>query len=458
MNPENAIMTKLPIATLSLLAAGLLSAFPASAQSNDELLKELRALRERVNQLEQKLQAVPAAPAGAQWGMTPEQTQELSRVATKAEAIEDSRDALGFKGLKVSGYMDPTFIANKRQNRAGFQFLNGVGDTPGGYSYDNSTFGVVSLDFQKETDSGTKYRLTIVPYRGTESVGRFENRIVNEASVAVPLGDPTTLLIAGHIPDWSGYEYIPANQNKLITHNLLVDLTLPATYTGAGVQSTVGKWIIKGMLANVNSAIKNAGEKSPSLVYRADYAAAEYYGIGLAGLHGKVANANAGKDTRADLFEIDGYFTRGDWSMNAQFSVGRQQQASITPDPVSTDLRTAQWWGLSALAAYKLSPRWEVVGRADFINNRKNGGGLYTYAAADGVNGIGPDQNGGDPEVGANRTALSLGTSFALDPSTTIKAEYRLDRASQAVFEQVKTPGTFSKSNSLFATSVVVSF
>ena len=36
-----------PVAVLALAAA-----LPAGAQSNEELLKELRALRERVNQLE----------------------------------------------------------------------------------------------------------------------------------------------------------------------------------------------------------------------------------------------------------------------------------------------------------------------------------------------------------------------------------------------------------------------
>ncbi|MEY8877156.1 MAG: DUF3138 family protein [Leptothrix sp. (in: b-proteobacteria)] len=455
--------TTLPtIGSLTMLAAATLLAFPAAAQTNAELAQRIEALQQRVN----------------------EQAQELSRVGTKTESLEDTRDANGIKQLKISGYMDPTFISNRAQNRAGFQFLNGVGDN--GYSYDNSSFGVVSLDFQKETDSGAKYRLTIVPYRGTESVGRFQNRIVNEASLAVPLGDPTTFLIAGHIPDWSGYEYIPANQNKLITHNLLVDLTLPATYTGAGLQTVSGKWTVKGMLANVNSSIKNAGAKTPALVYRGDYAATEYFGFGFAGLHGKVANptqnvthtelvldqvsstaalpvfinsnvVDAQGDSRADLFEVDTFFIRGDLTLNGQLSFGRQQKASITPDPISTDLRTAQWWGLSALAAYKVNPRWEVVARADFINNRKNGGGLFTYATPDGINGIGPSQSGGDAEVGANRSALSFGTSYVLDPSTTIKAEYRLDRASQAVFVNVKD-GSFGKTNSLVGAAVVVSF
>jgi len=42
------------------------------------------------------------------------------------------------------------------QNRSGFQFLNAVGDD--GYNYDNSYFGAAVIDFQKETESGTRWR------------------------------------------------------------------------------------------------------------------------------------------------------------------------------------------------------------------------------------------------------------------------------------------------------------
>ena len=52
---------KQPASTLLWLA--LAASFPAAAQSNDELLKELRALRDRVTELEKKLQAAPAPAA-----------------------------------------------------------------------------------------------------------------------------------------------------------------------------------------------------------------------------------------------------------------------------------------------------------------------------------------------------------------------------------------------------------
>jgi hypothetical protein len=47
--------------------------------------------------------------------------------------------------------------------------------------------------------------------------------------------------------------------------------------------------------------------------------------------------------------------------------------------------------------------------------------------------------------------------NYLLTPNTTIKTEYRYDRANVPVFIDAKD-GTFRKSNSLLGASVVVSF
>lgn len=498
MTPMNALMTAhttrshgshpwLP--ALGALALAVAAAFPstAAAQSNAELLNELKALKARMAELEKKLEAKESKQAEAAGtpapGMTPEQQQEASRIAVKVEAMEDARDALGFKGLKISGYMDPTFIYNQRQDRAGFQFLNQISDDS--FNYDNSFFGAAVIDFTKETDGGSRWRLTLAPNRGI-GTGIDGASPIHEASVSVPLGDLQTRLIAGQIPDWSGYEYLPATQNKLITHNLLFDFTLPFAYTGAGVELTRDKWIIKSVLANMNASKRNAGEKAPVLAYRVDYAKGEFQGFGFAGVHGKAANLRAGvtdadgnvlgnpvtseayptKDTRLDLFEVDGYFIRGDWTMQGQFSVGRQTHAAITADAATGELKTAQWWGLSGLLAYKFEPRVEGTVRLDYLNNRKNGGGLLGYVEADDRNGIGPDATFGcTPDglsdaacsKGVNRTALTFGLSYLFNANTTMKVEYRFDRASAPVFLNV-SDDSYKKVNQLFGASLVVSF
>lgn len=448
----------------SLLALALAAAFPASAQSTADLMKEFEALKARVADLEKQLKDAQAAkPAPGQWGMTPEQARDLNRVTVKTEAIEDNLEMQGFKGLTITGYIEPTFIYNQRQDRAGFQFLNSQGD---GYFYDTSFMGAASIDFTKEMDSGTRFKLTLNPQRGVgEAIGAG---IVQEATVSIPLTDLQTRLVVGQIPDWSGYEYQQPTLNPFTTHNLLYDFTLPVAYTGVGLDVTSGKWWMRGAVGNVNATTRFAGEKSPVLAYRVDYSKGEFEGFGFAGLIGKAPNFNTGTNTMAVLFEVDGYFVRGDWTLQGQLSYGQQKEGAITPDALG-NFRDSRWWGASALAGYMITPRLQALARADYINNRKNGGGLFTYNGYSGVdengdvfygnddrNGLGPDLNG-DLNRGANRYALSFGLKYLYDTNTTFKAEMRFDGADIPVFLDVQD-GLYRKSNVLLGGSVVVAF
>jgi Protein of unknown function (DUF3138) len=296
----------------------------------------------------------------------------------------------------------------------------------------------------------------------------------------VPLTSLTTRLIAGQIPDWSGYEYQQPTLNPFTTHNLLYDFTLPTGYTGAGISAEVGDWALKGMLANVNTTIRQSGDKAPALVYRGDLSLGEFAGIGFAGLHGRAPNFNTGGTTTAHLLEIDGYRTRGDLTLSGQASIGRQKLAAITP-AADDSFRDASWWGLSGLVGYNLTPQLQGLVRADYLHNTKNGGGTFGYngyatvcepvAPAVDCNGIAPgslvtgndDRNGlgpdlaGDLNRGANRYALTVGLKFNYNANTTFKTEYRLDGADRAVFLNVKD-GLYRKRNHLLGASVVVFF
>jgi hypothetical protein len=215
------------------------------------------------------------------------------------------------------------------------------------------------------------------------------------------------------------------------------------------------------VVGNMNATRQSTGDKSPVVAYRADYSISEFSGIGFAGVHGKAANyVQDTGNTGLNLFEVDGYFIRGDWTLQGQASYGRQSDAAIALSE-DGDYQDAQWWGVSALAAYKFTPRLEGVMRADYINNRKNGGGLLGFGQ-DNVNGIGQDidstGNVADPfSNGANRYALSLGGNYRFNEFTLFKLEYRFDFANKDVFYYVDK-GEYKKNNQLFGASVVVSF
>ena len=63
-------------------------------------------------------------------GMTTDQLAEFNRIKVKTEALEDNQESSGFKGLKISGYMDPTYVYNFNKERGTFQFLVPISKEP----------------------------------------------------------------------------------------------------------------------------------------------------------------------------------------------------------------------------------------------------------------------------------------------------------------------------------------
>jgi len=434
---------------LTLLALALAAAAPALAADPTpaETKKELDALKARLAETQ----------------------AELNRIVVKAEAMEDARDESGLKGFKVSGYLDVGYHYNVNKERGSFQFL--VPNSSEIYGYDNSYFGSVALTVEKETESGAAFKLTLVPARSTGDFIGGAN-IVHEATVSIPVEAIGGKIFAGQVPDWSGYEYLPPTTNKLITHNLLFDFTLPFVYTGVGVETSAGDWTLKAMVANVNTPIRQLGENLPVFACRGDMEGSEFWGIGFACLAGKKANFRAGvddgtgnvystKDTLVLTAEIDGWYTRGDLTLNAQVSYGQQEKAAITVG-ADGNLRDSQWIGASVLAAYKVTPRTELILRGDYIYNQKNGGGLFDWVEGDASNGLGPDP-AGDPEKGADRYAITAGLSYQALENVVLKGEYRYDGATKKVFgnKDALTGGADPKNlnnNSLVSGSIVFSF
>lgn len=482
---------------ITALSVALAAALPALAQSNADLLKELQALKAKVTELESRLnQAAPGAAATAarpgasaparsatpQWGMTPEQTREFNRVRIKTEALEDNFTDQGFKGLVIKGMLDPTYIWTK-SGGGSFAFLNGFTGNGGdlsypndGFGYDNSYFGQAMLDLQKETEDGSKWRLTLAPQKNASS-GYNIGSIIHEATVSLPLSDNQTRLFAGQMPDWSGYEYAWSNQQPLITHNLLFDFTLPSFYQGVGLDVTRGKWWMRGMLANMNASRYDRDNKAPVAAYRVDYSKGEFDGFGFAGVHGLSFNE------RIDAVEVDAYYIRGDWTLQGQIGAGRLANGAAAGD--------SRWAGLSALAGYNITPRLKATVRGDLVRNSRNGGGIFGSVpnfecdlperdgagaltgnrvsdgvCADGRNGFGPamvlatDSGEWEPDPsgkGVNRHALSIGLSYLYGLNTTFKVEYRIDGASGNAFFY-PSDQSWRKRNQLLGTSVLVTF
>ncbi|NHZ98555.1 DUF3138 family protein [Massilia sp. CCM 8734] len=441
----------------------------AQAQSTQELKAELDALKAHVHKLEAMIEKSEQAKSN-----DPDTPAEVARLRVKSDAADDAMETSGLKGLKISGYIDPTYIGNRNASTSSFVFLNNNSSVNGSgesFGYDNTYFGSAMLTVDKELDGGTRLKISLMPSKSTAAGYNFGN-LVHEASVSIPLGDLSTRLLVGQIPDWSGYEAIASTQNKLITHNLLFDFSAANFYTGAGLQFVRGKFDSKIMAGNMNSArIDHAREKTPGLFYRVDYARSEFSGLGLSGIHSGFDDDSA--FGRLDLLEVDGFHTRGDFNFQGQLSYGRQQATATNRYNVARQ----RWYGLSSLMSYKVMPRLEAIARLDYIHNSRGGGGVFGATLGSGCKDLGgqeancPDGRNGfgagmtwsgddwvvfDPTRGANRAALSLGTQYLLMPGVSVKGEYRYDRANSRVFKT--SSDQYRRDNHVIGVSTVVSF
>ncbi|MRW91787.1 DUF3138 family protein [Duganella sp. FT80W] len=385
---------------------------------------------------------------------------DIARMQVKLDGMETAHSDAGFAGLKISGMIDPTFIASGNRRSAGFNFLNnfdGVDRSGAGqdstYAFDNSFFGMAMLAFDKETENGTKWHLQLVPHKSASSSMNLGS-IIHEATVTIPLEDKNVRMLAGQFADFTGYEYFLAHQTKLVTHNLLFDFTQPSYYVGAGVEAVVDAWTTKVLVANMNKSSQSDREHDPIVVFRTDYLHSEFSGVGVTGQFGKYLGQ------RLTMLSSDAFYTRGAVSLNGQINVGQWRNKAFNGGD-------ARWAGTSLQAAYKVTPRLELVARGDYLKNDKNGGGtiatVFSDDGGDYRNGLGPSPealavaDAGGTLRGANRSALTLGGNYAYNENVVFKFEGRYDHASQNVFLK---PGDnqYRNNNTLLAASVVATF
>jgi hypothetical protein len=420
-----------------LLVVALASVIPMAsvyAQSAADLQKDIAVLKAQLQALQQKVDALTAQKDG------PSVTQQVTRIEQKQELADDALTESGLKGLKFKGVAEAAFSYDSSTGANTFAARDGSG------------VGNAMLELTKETEEGEgiNWTLRLTPGGST---------LVQEATVSVGIG-PGMRLFGGVIPDYQGYEALFAHQNLLVSHNALYDLAGPATYTGFGLTHELGKNLaLKWMVGNIDGALDSDAALKPSvgLAYRFDWTLSEYSYLGLSGAH-------ASSTRSFDVMAVDGGFTRGDWQLNGQVTLGQLKDGAYAGGDAS-------WTGLSGLVGYKLTPRLQLLARADYIENRKNGGGTYVANYLNNpldVNGTGAMAGTGlgaeldsdgvivDPTVGANLTRLSLGTNYLLNATTQWKTEVRFDQSSGYNFTDDK--GAPKRDKTTIGTSLVVSF
>lgn len=453
-----------------LLIVALASALPwmsANAQTQADLQKEIAALRAQLQALQQKVEAINAKPDAS--AANTAVAQQVNRLEQRLDLADDAAETTGFKGLKINAAVETGFgFDSQVKNNT---FYAGSGST----TDDRAYAGHGMVQFTKETQGeGVDWTLRLLP-------GADATSIVHEASISLPLTEEARL-IGGVMPDFQGYEFAFANANstlgnQLISHNALYDLAGASQYTGLGTSHSfdggtyTAKWIIGNVdPINDTSSDFNTGQsyyngttdRSVALAYRGDWFINEFAYIGLSGLHGSV-NRNF------RVMAIDGGYTRGDWQFNGQLTSGWMRNAASNGGD-------AEWTGVSGLVGFKVTPRLQLIARADYLENSKNGGGTYVSAqptapdlsattwnsALDSAaNGLGPVRNSDglstdDANVGANLTRLTFGTNYQINANAQWKTEYRLDTSTGYNF--IDQNGVATRQRSRIGTAFVLSF
>lgn len=406
----------------------------AFAQSAADLKAEIEALKAQLLKLQKQVEALSDKTESVPT------SQQVTRLEQKIELAEDTAEKTGFKGLTVKGVIEASVLTDNL----------GFGDK---FTSRSGNGGNTMIEFTKEADGGqgVNWTLRLEPSNNGMS-------LVHEATVSAPAWAGARVF-GGIIPDFQGYEYAWSHLNPLLTHNALFDLAGPTTYEGLGMTHALAKDVaLKWMVGNIDGGNDDrlTMKRTAGLAYRFDWTLSEYAFLGLSGAH-------SGSNRKFNVVAVDGGYLRGDWMFNGHLNVGDLSGGAYNGG-------NAKWTAVSGLVGYKLTPRLNLLARADFISNRDNGGGTYvnnylgntlgSVSGVDTVSGLGPelDATGAviDANVGANLTRVSLGTNYLLNPSTQWKTELRLDQSSGNNF--LNADGQYKKDKLTFGMSLVVAF
>ena len=424
---------------LVIALAGVMPMASVYAQSAADLQKDIAALKAQLQALQQKVDALTSQP------VPPALTQQITRMEQKQELAEDVVEKSGLKGMKFKGAIEAAYTYDTASGAHTMAARDGVGA---------GSTAMLELTKETEENDGVNWTLRLTP--GGPS-------LVHEATVSVGVA-PGMRVFGGLMPDFQGYEAYFAHQNLFVSHHALYDFAGPTSYSGLGMMQQLNKelalkWIVGNIDGGTDTGTAAGGALKPSvgLAYRFDWTLSEYATLGFSGAH-------AASTRFFDVVAVDGGFIRGDWQFNGQVTLGQLKGGAYAGGD-------ANWSGLSGLVGYKLTPRLQLLGRADYLENRKNGGGTYVYnylnnpldvlgTGATAGTGLGPelDSTGTvvDPTVGANLTRLSLGTNYLLNATTQWKTEVRLDQSSGYNFKD--EGGAPKRDKTSIGTSLVVSF
>jgi len=231
------------------------------------------------------------------------------------------------------------------------------------------------------------------------AVNMWSESLIQEAYIDSKLGDNGVSLRAGKFEAFSGMEGMDSPDNCCISRGLIFSYGLPRTYTGAVLGYSDRQFDARLGLVNGWNTLVDSNSKQ-SLLLTASVSPSEDFSVALSYLNGP-ETADPDLD-RSTLDLVLSYRLSSQAEIDVEYTSSTEETAGVDEE----------WSGIGVQALIKHSDAFSL--------------GLR-YESFDDTNGVRL------PGVGQGKcTSLSLAPAFSLSGSSTIRFEFRIDKADDA--------------------------
>lgn len=365
--------------------------------------------------------ALVAGVARADVGAPAPSAKDLEKVVEEVNYVETAK-----AGVVLSGYVDVGYIYNFNGSAA----VQGKRHNADGTSKGDFNVNAVKLTLEKPLTDANEFqagfRVDLMTGEDTAGngsgnvgagIGNGDSLLVEQAYVAIraPYGNGIDIK-AGKFVTWMGYEVIERPANLNVTYGNLFFNAIPLYHTGVSAEYAFNDQVDGGVAVtngfnndSTGGALGNS-EDGYSVMAKlnitneggnANLYNAIYYGFGNGG--GLAGSTN-------DAFIWDGW---GNWAPTA---FDDKLLLGINGNVGTHSNNT--WWGVALYAKYQFTDVFSLAGRADYLHNDTDTGGLNVATGPTGTTG----------GLGNTDTwSYTLTAGFDLLENLLVRAEYRVD-------------------------------
>ncbi len=382
---------------------------PLSAFADDtaDLKAEVALLREKLQQLEQRLARQEQQPA---------QASQVGQVLPPTSGEIPA----WVHNVKLSGFVDASYVYNTQKPEGRANSLRVFDTESNGFQPNNLE---IALEKPVSQDSPVGFRTDVnfgedaeVTGGVTTGLGSTTDEIDLQQAYAealLPVGQGLNVKF-GKFTTLIGAEVTESKDNWNFSRSYMFGYAEPVTHTGVRVSYPWQSWLTTVFGVNNGWDIVDDNNTAKSIEWQAALSPCSQTSLYVSGIHGAEQN----RDNRDDrhMFSVVGAYNPTDrLGFKLAYDYGIEQDAvSEAPD------ENASWQGVAGYARYQFNDWYALAGRAEFFNDED---GVRTAV-----------RTGPRGAASVDLWALTLTNEFKVYKDLITRLEYRHDHASEGVF------------------------